>query len=60
MEELIQQFYSFLKVSHKGDVLRIHIKETNKSYELTYEEVVDLLFHNKIPERLKKEVEPPH
>lgn len=57
MEELVKQLYLFLKVADEEDVLRIHVKSTGKTLEFSYQEVVDLLIHNKIPERIKKEVE---
>lgn len=57
MDELVKQLYLFLKVADEEDVLRIHVKSTGKILELSYQEVVDLLLHNKVPERIKKEVE---
>lgn len=56
MDELIKQLYLFLKVADEDDVLRIHVKSTGDTMELKYNEVVDILLHNKIPERIKKEV----
>ena len=57
MEELVKQLYLFLKVADEEDVFKIHVKSIGKTFEFSYQEVVDLLLHNKIPERIKKEVE---
>lgn len=62
MEELMRNLYLFLTEAERGDVLRIHVTETNEcyefSYEFSYDEVMDIVFHNRIPERFKKEVGP--
>lgn len=58
MEELIKNLYLFLTEAERGDVLRIHVTETDECYEFSYDEVMDIVFHNRIPERFKKEVYP--
>lgn len=58
MEELMRNLYLFLTEAERGDVLRIHVTETNECFEFTYDEVMDIVFHNRIPERFKKEVGP--
>lgn len=35
-------------------VLRIHVTETDECYEFSYDEVMDIVFHNRIPERFKR------
>lgn len=54
MEELMRNLYLFLTEAERGDVLRIHVTETDECYD----EVMDIVFHNRIPERFKKEVDP--
>lgn len=58
MEELMRNLYLFLTEAERGDVLRIHVTETDECFEFTYDEVMDIVFYNRIPERLKKEVGP--
>ena len=53
MEELMKNLYLFLTEAERGDVLRIHVTETDECFE-----VMDIVFHNRIPERFKKEVGP--
>ena len=55
MEELMKNLYLFLTEAERGDVLRIHVTETDECYEFSYDEVMDIVFHNRIPERFKKE-----
>ena len=37
MEELMRNLYLFLTEAERGDVLRIHVTETNECYEFTYD-----------------------
>ena len=53
-----KNLYLFLTEAERGDVLRIHVTETDECYEFSYDEVMDIVFHNRIPERFKKEVGP--
>ena len=54
----MRNLYLFLTEAERGDVLRIHVTETDECYEFSYDEVMDIVFHNRIPERFKKEVGP--
>ena len=58
MEELMRNLYLFLTEAERGDVLKIHVTETDECCEFTYVVVMDIVFHNRIPERFKKEVGP--
>ena len=41
MEELMKNLYLFLTEAERGDVLRIHVTETDECYEFSYDEVMD-------------------
>ncbi|MFR8979094.1 hypothetical protein [Catenibacterium sp.] len=47
MEELMKNLYLFLTEAERGDVLRIHVTETDECYEFSYDEVMDIVFHNR-------------
>ena len=58
MEELMRNLYLFLTEAERGDVLRIHVTETDECFEFSYDAVIDIVLPNRIPERFKKEVGP--
>ena len=55
MEDILEKMFMFVMNAKRDEVLCIHIIETNEIIELSYEEVFELVFLQKVPKRFEIE-----